>query len=289
MSPTLPRVLFVYFTVTQQTLKVVEAMTETLRKRGCDVQQARIEFIDARYADRFSRFPFKHPYLLVAGMLVPQLRHATGQIRVPDIVREGNYDLVCIGSPTWWLNPCMPIRSFMESDLAGTVLAGKRFAAIVVCHRYWKNNMATVKTLGIRQGGKFVSGIHFISAGGPIGSMLALMSYFGTGVIKNRYLGGEGPPGKPATELRQGSSGVRRRIGGQYGLRQSKRKQHGLISISSNLSQPYHRCVRESQPLEPRDPWRWPLAMAGGVVQFIAISFRVRGSDVDIRQVLAAR
>jgi hypothetical protein len=35
----------------------------------------------------------------------------------------------------------------MESDLAGTVLAGKRFAAIVVCRRYWKNNLATVKTL----------------------------------------------------------------------------------------------------------------------------------------------
>jgi hypothetical protein len=83
----------------------------------------------------------------------------------------------------------MPIRSFMQSDLAGTVLAGKPFAAIVVCHRYWKNNLATVKALGIKKGGKFVNGIHFIAAGGPIGSMLALMSYFGTGVIKDRYLG----------------------------------------------------------------------------------------------------
>ncbi len=59
-------------------------MTDTLRARGCDVQHARIEFTDPRYADRFSRFPFKHPHLLVAGMLLPQLRHATGQIRVPD-------------------------------------------------------------------------------------------------------------------------------------------------------------------------------------------------------------
>ena len=184
-----PRILFVYFTVSQQTLRVIEAMTDTLRRRGCDVQQARIEFTDPRYADRFSRFPFKHPYLLVAGMLLPQLRHATGQIRVPDTVREGDYDLVCIGSPTWWLNPCMPIRSFMQSDLAGTVFAGKPFAAIVVCHRYWKNNLATVKALGIKKGGKFVKGIHFIAAGGAIGSMLALMSYFGTGVIKDRYFG----------------------------------------------------------------------------------------------------
>jgi len=194
MTATPPRVLFVYFTVSQQTLRVVDAMTDTLRKRGCYVRHARIEFTDPHYAERFSRFPFKHPYLLVAGMLWPQLSHVTGEIGVPDTARQGEYDLVCIASPTWWMNPCMPIRSFLESELAGTVLAGKRFAAIVVCHRYWRNNLATIKALGIKKGGNFVKGIHFIAAGGPIGSMLALMSFFGTGVIKNHYLGMKIPP-----------------------------------------------------------------------------------------------
>jgi hypothetical protein len=108
-------------------------------------------------------------------------------------MQEADYDLICIGSPTWWLNPCMPIRSFMESDLAEAVRAGKRFAAIVVCHRYWKNNLATVKTLGIRRGGKVVDGIHSVAAGGPIRWTLALMSYFATGVIKDRYLGVKSP------------------------------------------------------------------------------------------------
>jgi hypothetical protein len=69
MSATRPRFLFVYFTVSQLTPRVVEAVTDTLRKRGCDVQHARIEFTDPRYPDRFSRFPFRQPHLLVAGML----------------------------------------------------------------------------------------------------------------------------------------------------------------------------------------------------------------------------
>ena len=50
-----PRILFVYFTVSQQTLRVIEAMADTLRTRGCDVQLARIEFTDPRYADKLSR------------------------------------------------------------------------------------------------------------------------------------------------------------------------------------------------------------------------------------------
>jgi hypothetical protein len=194
MTATNPKILFVYFTYSQQTLRVVEVMADVLRQRGCEVNQAKIEFIDPRYTDLFSHFPFRHAWLAVGRMLSPQLRHATGQIRVPDVVGAGGYDLVCIASPTWWFNPCMPIRSFMESELAGRVLAGKRFAAIVVCHRYWKTNLATLKALGIKKGGEFVKGIHFIAAGGPVGSMLALMGYLATGTVQDRYLGVKLPP-----------------------------------------------------------------------------------------------
>ena len=34
-----PSILFVYFTYTKQTLKVVEAMSEVLQRRGCDVHR----------------------------------------------------------------------------------------------------------------------------------------------------------------------------------------------------------------------------------------------------------
>ena len=50
-------ILFVYFTYTKQTLKVVEAMSEVLQRRGCDVHRAAIEFEDPRYAKRFETFP----------------------------------------------------------------------------------------------------------------------------------------------------------------------------------------------------------------------------------------
>ena len=61
-------------------------------------------------------------------MLPAQLRRAVGQIDVTDEARQGDYALVCIGAPTWWLTTCMAVRSFMTSELAGRVLRGKRFA-----------------------------------------------------------------------------------------------------------------------------------------------------------------
>ena len=56
-----PAVLFVYYTYTQQTLKVAEEMAGVLRRRGCDVHLTAIEFTDPRYAGRFSQFPMPHP------------------------------------------------------------------------------------------------------------------------------------------------------------------------------------------------------------------------------------
>ena len=195
MDPTRkPRVLFVYYTYTQQTLKVVEAMANVLRDRGCEVQQAGIEFTEPRYAERFSRVPLRHAYLDVFRMLPAQLRRATGEIRIPDEVRDGEYDLVIFGSPTWWLTTCMPIRSFLKSDAAGPLIDQKRFAAFVPCRRYWRNNLKTVRKLGTRAGGTYADGIHFVYEGGQLRSFLSLVSYLGTGENRERYLGIRIPP-----------------------------------------------------------------------------------------------
>jgi hypothetical protein len=189
-----PRVLFVYFTYTQQTRKIVEAMSDVMQAQGCEVEQAAIEFTDSRYAQRFSQFPFRHLYRDLFGMIPAQLRGATGEIRIPDTAREGDYDLVCIGSPTWWIKTSVPIRSYLKSDAAARVLGGKRFAAFVVCRRYWSINLGAVKKLATAQGGSFVDGAHWAYAGGQITSLLSLLSYLGKGDYRDRYLGVKIPP-----------------------------------------------------------------------------------------------
>jgi hypothetical protein len=87
-----PRVLFVYFTYTQQSLKVAEAMAGVLRERGCDVRLASIELTDSRYAERFKRFPLRHAYLDIFGMMPAQVRGATGEIHILQEAWDGDYD-----------------------------------------------------------------------------------------------------------------------------------------------------------------------------------------------------
>jgi len=189
-----PKVLFVYYTYTKQTLKVVEAMSEVLRERGCEVHSAQLDLTDRRYTARFHQFPMPHPFREVLAMIPAEIFRKTGEISIPDEAREGDYDLVCIGSPTWWLSTDLPVRSYLESDAAGAILDGKRFAAFVVCRRYWGHNLRTVKKLATQKGGRYVDGAHFAYQGGQIKSLFSLLSYLGTGEYRDRYLGVPIPP-----------------------------------------------------------------------------------------------
>jgi menaquinone-dependent protoporphyrinogen IX oxidase len=184
-----PRVLLLYYTYTGQSLKVLEAAGEVLQRRGCEVHKAPIEFTDPRYAKQFSRFPMRHVWPDMLSVLPAQKRGATAEIRTPDTVRNGDYDLICIGSPTWWQTVSMPMRSFLKSDEARKLLAGKPFAVFVVCRQFWQENLKAVRELAEQQGGRYVDGIHFTYPGDPLHSMLSLTSYLGSGQYREKYLG----------------------------------------------------------------------------------------------------
>jgi hypothetical protein len=88
----------------------------------------------------------------------------------------------------------VPIRSYLQSDEARRILDGKRFSAFVVCRRYWRQNLKSVKKVGTKLGGEYVEGTHFTFANEQIRSFMALISYFGAGENRKHYLGVKIPP-----------------------------------------------------------------------------------------------
>ncbi|MGO9505966.1 MAG: flavodoxin family protein [Mycobacterium sp.] len=184
-----PRVLLLYYTYTGQALKVLEAAGEVFLARGWEVHKAQIEFTDQRFGERFSRFPMRHAVFDVLRMLPAQMRRATGEIQTPDEVRNGNYDLICIGSSTWWFTMNLPMRTFLRSDEAQKLLAGTPFAAFAVCRRYWRSNFRLVRKLGEKRGGQYAGGVHFEYLGGQIASGLSMISYLRSGRYRDRYFG----------------------------------------------------------------------------------------------------
>jgi hypothetical protein len=127
--------------------------------------------------------------LQLTSILPAQLRRKTGEIRIPPEAQTGDYDLVLVTSPTWWFNTSMPIRSYLESPEAKTVMRGKPFACVSISRRYFSENLGQQKKLGERNGGKWVDETHFVCAGGQVKSMLAWLGYMKHGEPQERVLG----------------------------------------------------------------------------------------------------
>ncbi|RPA66295.1 flavodoxin family protein [Gordonia oryzae] len=184
-----PRVLLLYYSYTGQTRAILTAAGDVFAAHGYAVDEAAIEFTDDRYARRFTRFPMARVWPDMLSVLPAQVRKKTGSICVPDFVTERRYDLVCIGSPTWWSAPAMPMRSFLASPAARQVLAGTAFAVFVVCRDSWRRNLREVRAQGRWQGGRYLGSLVTTYPGGQLRSMLSLTSFLGSGEYRKRYLG----------------------------------------------------------------------------------------------------
>ena len=151
--------------------------------------QAALEFTDPHYGKRFSKLPMSWSIAKIVGMLPAQVRRKTGEIEIPAAAASGDYDLVVIGSPTWWLTTCMPVRSYMHDPAAEKVLSGKPFAVFTTSRRYYKNNIKTVRELGEKFGGRCVGDIHFVSDGNQVMSMWSWLVFMRHNIEKRRWFG----------------------------------------------------------------------------------------------------
>lgn len=183
------RALLVYFTFTQQTGHVAEVMEEALAQQGYDATKCEIVFTDPHWSKLFSEFPMRLPALRIPTIFIAQRRRRVGEVRIPEVAQEGDYDLVVIGSPTWWLTTNMPIRSYLKSPSARRILNGKPFAAFSVSRRYWKGNMRDVRALGEESGGSWLGETHFTAEGGQVKSMLSWLAFMKRGKRGERVLG----------------------------------------------------------------------------------------------------
>ena len=207
-----PRVLIVYFSLTQQSARVAEAMSQALTARGCDVTKAAIEFTDERYVGKLAQLPMKHPILQIASILPAQIAHKTGEIRIPPDAQEGEYDLVVLASPTWWFQTSMPIRSYLESSAAKAILDGKPFATASISRRYYTINLRQQRKLAEKNGGRFIDKTHFVVAGGQVKSMLSWLGYMKHGEPQERVFGLKMPPPNLKPDFEEQARGFVNRV-----------------------------------------------------------------------------
>jgi hypothetical protein len=193
-SETKPKVLVVYFTLTQQSGRVAEVMAQALEARGCDVTKALIEFTDERWAPQLSRFPVTHPIPQIASVLPAQIHHKTGEIRIPPEAQTGDYDLIVLASPTWWFpneyaNPLVSRVTRGEGGLERQAVRVRVHLPPLLQHQ-----PRTTKEARRKERRADVAKTHFVVAGGQVEFMLSWLGYMKHGEPQERVMGLTMPP-----------------------------------------------------------------------------------------------
>jgi len=165
---------------------VAHAMREVFQAAECDVECLEIELVDERYPLNLPLRPF---WRRILKFVLPQLLGTTAQIRFDEKVAAQDYQLVCIGSPTWWFFPAMPISTFLKSKAAVQVLSNRPFAVFTVCRALWWINLNSVRRLARRAGGVFVTSAALVFQGNQVQTMFSFLNYLRTGEDRERYLG----------------------------------------------------------------------------------------------------
>lgn len=183
-----PTVLFIFFSFTNQTRRVASTMADVFRSHGWNIDEAAIVMADERYSLPFPWRPFWRRLL---GWIPPQLLDRRCTITVPPHITaaSASYDLICIGSPTWWLLPALPISSFLHGESARRLLEGRPFAVFAVARAFWRLNAWRVAALGRRCGGRHIASRGFVFPGNQLQSFASLACHLRTGASPSRWWG----------------------------------------------------------------------------------------------------
>ena len=189
-----------------------------------------LEFTDPHYGTKFSARPMSWPIAKIVSMLPAQLRRKTGDIQIPPEAQDGDYDLIVIGAPTWWLTTCMPVRSYLHDPAAGRILKGKPFAAFSTSRRYYKNNLKTIRHAGEASGGTFIDATHFVADGNQVMSMWSWLAFMRHDEAARPIARRQAAPPQPAARLRAAGSRLHQRRR-RSGARSTRRR--GTVTSNS--------------------------------------------------------
>ncbi|SDU23272.1 hypothetical protein [Halopseudomonas salegens] len=173
-SNTKKRVLVIHYSQTGQIDRVARSVATPL----LNDEAVQVDFLPIKPVEAF---PFPWPFLQFINTF-PESAH-----QVPcalDMQTEGlqaDYDLVILAYQVWYLAPSIPVSSFLQSDLAATLLADTPVVTVIACRNMWLQAQEKVKAHLHKLGAKLVGNIVLVDAAGSIASFFATPLWVLTG------------------------------------------------------------------------------------------------------------
>ncbi|RZJ32438.1 MAG: dialkylresorcinol condensing enzyme [Brevundimonas sp.] len=146
------RVLVVYFSQTGQLADIVGATIAPLKAHAdIDVTVAELK--------PTTPWPFPWPFLRFFNTFPETVYEDVEAAEAPGVDPNADYDLIILAYQVWFLSPALPMISFLKSQGAKTLLAGKPVVTLIGCRNMWLMAQERMKALVSGLGGRLVDNI----------------------------------------------------------------------------------------------------------------------------------
>ncbi len=132
-----PRILILYYSQTGQLRNILDRLAEPM------LEAAIVDFVSIEPAKPFP-FPWK-AFDFFDTMPETVKRLAIPMQPLPEWVWQHEYDLVILGYQPWFLNPSLPISSFLKDSEAARLLRGKPVVTVIGSRNMWLHAQEKIK------------------------------------------------------------------------------------------------------------------------------------------------
>jgi hypothetical protein len=132
----MPNILVLYYSQSGQLRHILDNILMDIKDK------ANIDFVAIEPQVAYP-LPWK-PYVFFDTM--PEtVQHIPIPLKpLPEAIKQKHYDLVIFGYQSWFLNPSLPISSFLQGSDA-EILRGKNVVTVIGCRNMWLHGQETVK------------------------------------------------------------------------------------------------------------------------------------------------
>jgi hypothetical protein len=247
------RILILYYTQSGQLLSILESLARPLIHAGHTIHFEEIQ-PEERFPFPWTSYQFFNAFPEVFSQKPQQLKSISTKA-------TNGYDVIILGYQPWFLTPSRPVSSFLQSEDARKILAGKPIITVLGCRNMWLGAQEKVKRRLSYIDAELVGHIAMIDRSPNLTSLITILRWMFTGNKKPFWI-------FPAAGVSQSDIDYATTYGeiineavgsADYSHLQSKLNEAGAIDIKPNL------VLLERRGQKAFSVWSKFIASGGGV------------------------
>ena len=131
------RILILYYTQSGQLLSILESLAKPLIHAGHTIHFEEIQ-PEEKFPFPWTSYQFFNAFPEVFSQKPQRLKSVSTKA-------TNGYDLIILGYQPWFLTPSRPVSSFLQSEDARRILAGKPVVTVLGCRNMWLGAQEKVK------------------------------------------------------------------------------------------------------------------------------------------------